>query len=212
MQLADTLDKLHLYDESLKLREQTCNIQIEKGVDADRLFESFDFWAWTCWRAYLARNSIVPVMMDARSILGLASVCQIVRDYSDHPYVTHLQIDLLFTRVAQGEHAEAVRAADAMRREPQFQPFQAQSLLYRLACIYALSVEAVEDMRRPQPLTDEDRKRQAEYRDKALNVLEQSHANGNRDFRTTKIDADLNSIRDDPRFAKILQLEKQQPK
>ncbi len=84
-----------------------------------------------------------------------------------------------------------------------------QSILYRLACIYGLSVEAVDEARRPQPLTDADRKRQADYRDKALTALERSHALGNRDFRTTRMDADLNSIRADPRFAKVLQLEKQ---
>jgi hypothetical protein len=67
-------------------------------------------------------------------------------------------------------------------------------------------------VRRPNALTAEDKKLQADYRDKALTVLEQSHANGNRDFFTTRNDADLISIRDDPRFAKVLQLEKKQSK
>jgi tetratricopeptide (TPR) repeat protein len=237
MQLADTLDKLHQYDESLKLREQVCNIQLEKGADADKLYESFDFWAWTCWKAYLdssdearkqsllekanelsqrtlkfrpgARRTlerwsglarelgdqeynraklaevenqpvlakqhavaalkhyenlaaisrqlaVAPDMMYSLSnygrsfyALGLmqknfgkrdearASFAnsrhvreQVLRDFAGHQYVTHLQIDLLFTRVAQGEHAQAVSAADAMRREPLFNPAVAQSLLY----------------------------------------------------------------------------------
>ena len=47
-----------------------------------------------------------------------------------------------------------------------------------------------------------------EYRDKALTVLEQSHANGNKDFYTTRNDADLIAIRGDPRFQKVLELEK----
>jgi hypothetical protein len=73
---------------------------------------------------------------------------------------------------------------------------------------WGLFAAAVEEARRPNPLNDEDRKLQAEYRDKALTVLGQSHANGNMDCYTTNNDADLNSIRDDPRFQKILELEK----
>ena len=53
-----------------------------------------------------------------------------------------------------------------------------------------------------------DKNLQAVYRDKALTALEQSHALGNRDFYTTRLDADLITIRDDPRFGKVLELEK----
>jgi hypothetical protein len=69
-------------------------------------------------------------------------------------------------------------------------------------------VAALEDARRPNPLTDADKKLQAAYRDKALTALEQSHMLGNKDFYTTRSDADLIQIRNDPRFGKILELEK----
>ena len=75
--------------------------------------------------------------------------------------VVHLQIDLLFSRVALGEHAEAVSAADAIRGAPGFRPIEQQSVLYRLACIYSLSAAAVGEVRQSNPLTDEDRKLQA---------------------------------------------------
>ena len=80
--------------------------------------------------------------------------------------------------------------------------------MYRLACIYSLSVAAVEEARAPDPLTDADKKLQAEYRDKALAALEFSHKNGNPDFAWTAIDADFLPIRDDPRFQQILDLGK----
>src|SRR5207245_1648373 len=83
-----------------------------------------------------------------------------------------------------------------------------QSILYRLACIYSLSVAAVEEAGRPNPLTEDDRKLQAAYRDKALTALEQSHAQGNLDFYNTRLDADLIPIRGDPRFQRVLEMEK----
>jgi serine/threonine protein kinase len=315
MQLADTLDRLHLYEESLQLREQVCKVQIEKGVDADKLFESLDFWAWTCWKAYVGtddaakkkallekadelsrralttrpgarrtlerwygitrelgdreynlaklaekKNStqvkqhadaaqkyyqelasisrqlaISPDLMYSQSNYGRSFYAlgimqknlgnhaearasletsrhireQLLRDFANHPNRVHLQIDLLFSLVALGEHAQAVKEADQIQSAPLFAASPgAQSILYRLTCIYSLSVAAVEDARRPNPLTDADKKLQAVYRDKALTALEQSHALGNRDFYMTRFDADLISIRDDPRYGKVLELEK----
>ena len=319
MQLADTLDKMHEYDESLKLREQVCNMQIEKGVDADRLFESMDFWCWTCWKAYVGTGNVAkrrayldkadelsrrivatrprpaharpldgdfpgtrrpriqhgqagrgeegpcggetacgrsrealpgprrhfpaarraPDLMFSRSNYGRSFYAlglmqknlgkndearanfeksrqvreELLRDFANHPNKDHLRIDLLFSLVALGEQARAVSDADKLQAAPFFAVSPgAQSILYRLACIYSLSAAAVEDARRPAALTAEDRKLQAAYKDKALTALEKSHALGNRDFFTTRNDADLISIRDDPRFQKVLELEKKQLK
>jgi tetratricopeptide (TPR) repeat protein len=321
MQLADTLDKLHQYDESLKLRERVCQIQIATGAEPEKLYESFDFWAWTCWKAYIQRDvpadrkrallekadelsrravkyrpgarrtlerwtgltrelgdqsynlakraeahdhpaeakkhadaalayyqqfaeisrqlAVAPDLMFSRAnyarsfyMLGVMQKNlgkhaearvnfeasrhvreQLLRDFADSEFVLMLRIDLLFSLVALGEHEKAVGIADALRREHAMAPDPASAgMNYRLACIYSLSVAAVEEARAPQPLTAGDKERQAEYRDKALAALEQSHAHGNQDFEGTRLDADLIPIRSDPRFAKILELEKKQPK
>ncbi|MFO0965621.1 MAG: serine/threonine-protein kinase [Gemmataceae bacterium] len=317
MQLADTLDKLALYDESLKLRQEVCELQVSKGVEKDKLHESFDFWAWTCWKAYLKepdeakkrgllekcdelscralefrpgsrrtlerltgvlrelgdsaynhakkaeaekrpdeakkhgdaaqkyferlfdmarRLAVAPdllfnVSAYARSFYAVGVMQkslgrheearesfsksrqireQLLRDFGKSEFADMLRIDLLFSLVALGEHKEAVRAADVMRKERAFMPpsLGAPGALYRLACIYSLSVEAVAESRAPAPLTDADRALQAEYRDKALAALELSHRMGNADFAGTRLDADFIPIRGDARFQAILALEK----
>ena len=315
MQLADSYDKIKEYDKSLALREKVCQEQVDKKVDAEKLYESFDFWAWTCWKAFLELDStearkqellekceelsqralgyrkgarrtldrlsgvlrelgdreynqakqaeankdaalakkhadkaqvyftkladvarqlaIAPELMFSMSnyarsfyTIGLMQKGlgkhkearesfetsrhvreQLVRDFGKTEYGAMLRIDLLFSRVALGEHAEAVRAADEIRARYGVAPGLA-GLLYRLACIYSLSAAAVEEVRAPAPLTDADKKLQAEYRDKALTALEGSHTFGNLDFAGTRMDADLLEIKGDPRFQKILDLEK----
>jgi serine/threonine protein kinase/tetratricopeptide (TPR) repeat protein len=315
MQLADTLDKLHEYDESLVLRERICNLQIAKGVDNDKLYESLDFWSWTCWKAYLeirdetrkqallekavevgeralkvrprARRTlerlsgvlrelgdraynrakeaesrmdraatqkhadaaqvyfekladvarqlaVAPDFMYslsnyARSFYALGLMQKnlgkhqearvsfqnsrhiregLLRDFAKTPYIVMLRIDLLFSKVALGEHADAVREADAIREASRSDPASQAGTLYRLACIYSLSAAAVEESRAPSPLTPADKALQSEYRDKALTALEQSYKSGNRDFAYARVDADFIPIRDDPRFERILALEK----
>lgn len=316
MQLADNLDKLHQYDESLELREQTVKLHEDKGVDGDKLFESVDFWCWTCWKAYVAPGDrskrlallhkadelsrrVLKVRPGARRTLerwsgiarelgdqeynfaklaetkndsaeakkhadaalkhyrDLADIARqlavapdlmyslrnyarsfyalglmernlgkhaaarvsmetsrhireaLLRDYANHPIRDQLRIDLLFSLVALGEHAQAVKEGDKIQSAPLFlRSPEAHNTLYRLACVYSLSAGSVEDMRRPSTLTDADKKLQAEYRDKALTALEQSYARGNRDFYTARFDADLTPIRSDPRFQRVLELEK----
>jgi hypothetical protein len=122
--------------------------------------------------------------------------------------IESLEIDLLFSQVALGDHVQAVRAADAMRKKIEAKSDSPAHPLYRLACVYALSVAAVEEARGPQPLTEEDRALQAQYRDKALTALERFHQRGNRDSATTRNDSDFISIRGDPRFQRILEMEK----
>jgi serine/threonine protein kinase len=316
MQLADTYDKLRLYDKSLPLREKVFQLQLEKGADKEKLYESADFWAWTCWKAYLelgqskerkqallekaeelsrralkfrprARRTmdrlsgilrelgdseynlakraeaekrpveakrhgdaaqryyetladvtrqlaVAPDLMFsfsnyARSFYALGLMQkrlgkhaearasfetsrhvreQLLRDFGKTEYAVMLRIDMMFSQVALGEHAEAVRAADAVRNNPLNMGPGASGILYRLACIYSLSAAAVEEASAPTPLTDADRALQAEYRDKALAALEQSHRLGNTDFYGTRLDADFDAIRDDSRFAAILATEK----
>lgn len=315
MQLADSYDKVRQYDKSLVLREKVCQVQLEKKVEDDKLYESFDFWAWTCWKAYLDRDisesrkqellekceelsqralhyrpgarrtlerlsgvlrelgdgeynrakqaeankdaarakkhgdaaqmyfakladvarrlAIAPELMFsmssyARSFYtiglmqkGLGKYAearesfensrhireQLIRDFGKTEFITMLRIDLLFSRVALGEHVEAVRAADELRANSSLSP-GASGVQYRLACIYSLSAAAVEEARAPNLLTDADKKLQAVYCDKALSALEQSHKLGNLDFQGTRMDADFLAIRNDPRFQTILDMEK----
>jgi tetratricopeptide (TPR) repeat protein len=136
---------------------------------------------------------------------------QLLRDFDETEYATMLRIDWLFSLVALGEHEKAVSVADQLRRDFPVGP-GLSGMSYRLACVYSLSVAAVEESRAPAPLTAEDKKRQAEYRDKALTALEKSHTHGNQDFAYTRVDADFNPIRNDPRFSKILELDKTQQK
>ena len=78
------------------------------------------------------------------------------------------------------------------------------NILYRLACIYSLSIPAVEEARGPGTLTSADKALQTQYKDKALESLENSLFYGNRAYFEIRTDADLIPIRSDPRFEKTL--------
>jgi serine/threonine protein kinase len=125
---------------------------------------------------------------------------ELLRDYPDFDTYVHLEIDLLFAQVALGEHERAVKKADEIREKHKTN----NNILYRLACIYSLSIPAVEDTRRPSTPTSEDKALQGQYKDKALSSLEDSLFYGNREYHNIRTDADLNPIRSDSRFEKIL--------
>jgi serine/threonine protein kinase/tetratricopeptide (TPR) repeat protein len=125
---------------------------------------------------------------------------ELLRDYPDFDTYVHLRIDWLFALVALGEHAQAALVADEIRKT---YPTD-NNILYRLTCIYSLSIPAVEESRRPKPPTPEDKALQGTYLDKALNALEQSLFRGNREFFNIQVDADLIPIRSDPRYKEIL--------
>ena len=125
---------------------------------------------------------------------------ELLRDYPDFDTYVHLEIDLLFAQVALGEHEQAVKKADEIGKENSTN----NNILYRLACIYSLSIPAVEEARRPGSLTSADKALQGQYKDKALESLENSLFYGNRDYFRIRTDADLIRIRSDPRFEKIM--------
>jgi hypothetical protein len=125
---------------------------------------------------------------------------ELLRDYPDYPLFVHLRIDWLFSLVALGEHAKAVEIADELRAK-----FSTDNnLLYRLTCIYSLSIPAVSEARQPKALTAADKDLQARYRDKAVTCLEQALKHGNREFYNIRTNADLIPIRGDPRYQEIL--------
>jgi tetratricopeptide (TPR) repeat protein len=125
---------------------------------------------------------------------------ELLRDYPNYPSLAHLKIDWLFALVALDEPVRAIKVADEICAE-QARNSQVQ---YRLACIYSLSIPALEEARRPMPLTAADRALQAQCCDKALGCLDRSLAHGNREFYTVAHDSDLHPIRSDPRFKQIV--------
>jgi tetratricopeptide (TPR) repeat protein len=125
---------------------------------------------------------------------------EVLRDYPDFDTYVHIEIDLLFAQVALGEHERAVKKADEIREKHSTD----NNILYRLTCIYSLSIPEVAQARQPLPLTDADLAAQAAYRDKALASLEEALRHGNKEFFNISTDADLNAIRSDPRFQQIL--------
>jgi hypothetical protein len=78
------------------------------------------------------------------------------------------------------------------------------NILYRLTCIYSLSIPAVAEARRPGSISSADKALQSQYLDTALECLDGSLFYGNREYFNVRTDADLNRIRTDPRFEKIL--------
>jgi tetratricopeptide (TPR) repeat protein len=125
---------------------------------------------------------------------------ELLRDYPDFDSYVHLEIDLLFAQVALGEHEQAVKKADGIRQKNSTN----NNILYRLACVYSLSIPAVEEAQRPGAPTSADKALQAQYKDKALESLENSLFYGNREYFEIRTDADLIPIRSDPRFEKML--------
>jgi tetratricopeptide (TPR) repeat protein len=125
---------------------------------------------------------------------------ELLRDYPDFDTYEHLEIDLLFAQVALGEHERAVKKADEIRKMHSTN----NNILYRLTCIYSLSVPAVAEARGPSSLSPADKALQAQYRDTALVCLDRCLFYGNREYFNIRTDADLNPIRTDPRFEKIL--------
>jgi tetratricopeptide (TPR) repeat protein len=125
---------------------------------------------------------------------------ELLRDYPDDPLFVHMRIDWLFSLVSLGEHAKAVAIADELCAK-----FSTDNnLLYRLTCIYSLSIPEVAQTRQPKALTAEDKALQARYRDKAVTCLEQALKHGNREYYNIRTDADLIPIRSDPRYQEIL--------
>jgi tRNA A-37 threonylcarbamoyl transferase component Bud32 len=131
---------------------------------------------------------------------SLVSREQLLLDYPDNAQDAHLKLDKCFSLVGLGRHAESARLA---KETTQWLFFDA-SVQYRLACVYAQSIPAVAEARRPQALTAADEQLQGEYRDLALRHLRHALQRGYQSFFLVRTDADLDPIRGDQRFQEIL--------
>jgi tetratricopeptide (TPR) repeat protein len=130
---------------------------------------------------------------------------ELLLDYPNDSLLSHRRLDLLFAQVALGEHAKALAAADTIATsEPRENNPQYENVHYRLACLYALGIAAVEEARLPKPLTPEDKSLQSALRDKALKSLELTLANGNKNLDKIRVEADLVAVRGDPRYERLL--------
>jgi hypothetical protein len=120
----------------------------------------------------------------------------VLADYNNSPMSAHLQIDLFFSQIALGQIRETMDNVDNLvfvfLDEPEAQ--------YRLACICALAVEAIEAKAKPNPLPAADQRLVLRYRITAFRCLQNSHDGGFKDFFQTGIDADFTSLRGDPRM------------
>jgi hypothetical protein len=130
-------------------------------------------------------------------------------DYPMDGGTWNLQVSLCRLQIQFGEIAQAIRGADSLKlQSPELA--KADVRFYRLACVYALCIPAIAEARGKSPLTDDDKKRQADCRDKAFHWLDHAFKAGYPEFDDTRADPDFVPIRDDPRFEAILRKHEKQ--
>ncbi len=117
------------------------------------------------------------------------------------------QIDLMLVRGRCGRHVEAAKQAGAWHTQAPADP----SILFCVACGYALCVPAVEHGKTKEQLTAEDRALQQRYADAALEALAQAVERGYRDLVAVQVDPDLDALRNQARYPAVLEKFKQQP-
>ncbi len=91
-----------------------------------------------------------------------------------------------------GRHAEAAERADKLRARAPQDP----CILFYVACTYALCVPAA---------PSQDAAARQRYTDAAVENLGRAVARGYKDFAALQCDPDLESLRDEPRFQKLLE-------
>lgn len=128
---------------------------------------------------------------------------EILRDYSRHPDRVMLSLDRYFVLALLGRHAEVAEGADMLHIK-----YVGKLVSYRLAQLYALCSVAVGEARAPAALTPDDVKLQVSLRRRALECLEMAVRAGFDDWEGMRADADLDPLRSDPRFRKILSMRK----
>jgi serine/threonine-protein kinase len=115
--------------------------------------------------------------------------------YEADPDDPDKQISLMLARARCGLHQAAVEIAEQLRSTS---TGSAGSLFY-LACGYALSAAAAADSD-----NEADHAAARQYARLAIDAIEEAIAAGYRDASSLKLDPDLEPIRQDPRFKKLL--------
>jgi serine/threonine protein kinase/tetratricopeptide (TPR) repeat protein len=123
---------------------------------------------------------------------------ELIRDYPQSPYSIQLKIDVLDALVGLGRYAEAAGKADQMAIR-----YVDKITMSRLARLYARCITAVEEARRPDSLTSEDRALQAAYREMGLRCLDDAIKSGFDEWDYILTHPDLSPLRDDPKFKTI---------
>jgi hypothetical protein len=132
---------------------------------------------------------------------------ELLRDYpaGSRGYdVVFLKADRLLSHLELGRHAQAVEEADRLRVK-----YTTKTFNYQVARVYSRCIAAVEEERLPAALTPEDRKLQDDYRDKALQCLEDAVKQGFDEWHELRTNPDLDPLRGEVKFKKVLALQKQ---
>jgi hypothetical protein len=111
------------------------------------------------------------------------------------------EIDLMIARARCGQHDAAATTARVLQAK---HPRDA-AVLFQVACGYALCAPAVAHGKKAEAITAADRDKQREFVELALTALTQARANGYKDARGLETDPDLESVRSDPRFQRLIE-------
>jgi serine/threonine protein kinase len=112
------------------------------------------------------------------------------------PRNTHQQIDLMIALARCGQHAVAADVAQKLGTRASEDP----SVLFQIACGYALCVPAIGHGKPAGELTAEERDQQSRYTTLALDAISAAIKQGYRDRVALEHDPDLRPIQQDSRF------------
>ena len=161
---------------------------------SDELLDGLREYSRSYYSRGLAKKRINPAeaRQDFQTSWNIRK--QVYDDYRGHQMDSHLQLDLFFSQLALGEVKETAKTLTHLgfiylTTEP--------SSAYRVACLYALAAETIEESSGGK-LTESQSREQTRYRREAIKFLQSAHDRGFTDFFQSNIDADLDFIRDDP--------------
>jgi tetratricopeptide (TPR) repeat protein len=113
---------------------------------------------------------------------------------------TSTQINLMIARARCGQHEEAARVAERLRKQAP----KNNGILFQVACCYALCGPAVTHGKPRGQVSATDRAQQQGYEAEAVAVLREMLANGYRDVHALQTDPDLDPLRGREDFRQLL--------
>jgi tetratricopeptide (TPR) repeat protein len=115
------------------------------------------------------------------------------------PRNVHKQIDLMVALARCGKHAQAAEVAEKLDSTA-----QDPSVLFQIACGYALCIPALEQENGPGSVSDEDRARQEDYAARAVAAVREAVEKGYRDRIALERDPDLEPLQSRADFQAII--------